>query len=94
MALANNVGRTPDAPTKVPIVEHRSELTMSDAEVKTARKCGVIVLCLIIRCCAGKNVFCHVAPCKGDDEDKCVVNLAVEDIGWLGRTRVILKSDE
>ncbi len=75
-------------------LEHRSEITMSDAEVKTARECGDIVLCLIIRCYNSKNVFCHVVPCKGDDEDKFVVNLAVEDIGWLGHTRVIIKSDQ
>ena len=75
-------------------LEHRSEMALSDAEVKTARECGDIVLCLIIRCYATKNVFCHVVPCKGDDEDKFVVNLAVDDIGWLGHTRVILKSDQ
>ena len=74
--------------------EHRSEMALGDAEVKTAREGGDIVLCLIIRCYATKNVFCHVVPCKGDDEDKFVVNLAVDDIGWLSHTRVILKSDQ
>ena len=75
-------------------LEHRSDMALSDAEVKTARECGDIVLCLIIRCYATKNVFCHVVPCKGDDQDKFVFNLAVDDIGWLGHTRVILKSDQ
>ena len=28
--------------------EYRSELTMNDAEVETARECGDIVFCLII----------------------------------------------
>ena len=42
---------------------------MTDAEVRTARECGDIVLCLITRCYASKNVSCHVVQCKGDDED-------------------------
>jgi hypothetical protein len=76
-------------------LEHRSDLAYAnDAEVKAARECGDIVLCIVIRCYASKNIFCHEVPCKGDDEDRFVVNLAVEDIGWLGHTRVILKSDQ
>jgi hypothetical protein len=76
-------------------LEQRSDLAYAnDAEVKAARECGDIVLCLIIRCYASKNIFCHKVPCKGDDEDKFVANLTVEDIGWLGHTRVILNSDQ
>ena len=76
-------------------LEHRSDLAYAnDAEVEAARECGDIVLCIVIRCYASKNIFCHEVPCKGDGGDRVVVNLAVEDIGWLGHTRVILKSDQ
>lgn len=50
--------------------------------------------CLVIRCYESKNVFAHVVPCKGDDEDKFVANLAVEDLSWLGHVKLILKSDQ
>ena len=85
------------------ITEHglqtRSELTFAednegDKLLTDARRKGDIVKCLVIRCYESKNVFAHVVPCKGDDEDKFVANLAVEDLTWLGHVKLILKSDQ
>ena len=48
---------------------------------------------LVVRDCKYKNNFAHVVPFKGVDEGKCAVDVLVDDIKWLGFTRVILKSD-
>ena len=48
---------------------------------------------LVVRDCKYKNNFAHVVPFKGVDEGKYVVDMLVDDIKWLGFTRVILKSD-
>ena len=38
--------------------------------VPAARAPGTLITCLVVRCTATKNVFGHVVPCKGaDDED-------------------------
>ncbi len=85
------------------ITEHglqtRSELTFAedsegDKPLTDARRKGDIVKCLVIRCYESKNVFAHVVPCKGDDEDKFVANLAVGDLSWIGHVELILKSDQ
>ena len=57
------------------------------------RKKGTIVKCLIVRDLESKNVFCHVVPFKGTDEDFFTAGMAADDIKWLGYSRVILKSD-
>ena len=38
-------------------------------------------------------VMAHVVPCKGPDEDGVVTNNIVEDVKWLGHTKVIIKAD-
>ncbi len=84
------------------IAEHgpqtRSELTFPDSDggnelLTEVRKKGDVVKRLVIRCFSSKHVFAHVVPCKGDDEDKFVANLAVTDLSLLGHVRLILKSD-
>jgi hypothetical protein len=57
------------------------------------RQAGKLVKCLIVRDWETKNVFGHVIPVKGADEDAFAASLASEDIKWLGHTRVILKGD-
>ena len=59
-----------------------------------ARTKGEVAKCLVVRCFASKAVFGHVIPCKGLDEDNFVVKLVIEDLSWLGHTRLILKSDQ
>ena len=38
-------------------------------------------------------MFARVVPQKDDDEDHYCSKLAVADIEWLGRTKVITKTD-
>ena len=61
--------------------------------ISAARTAGTVVKCLLVRCLTSKNVFAHVVPQKGDDEDHYCAKLAVADIEWLGHTKVIIKTD-
>ncbi len=53
-----------------------------DQKLEAARRGGQVVKCLIIRCFSSKNLFAHVVPCKGSDEDKFVVGLILKAIAW------------
>ncbi len=50
------------------------------AKLLEDRKKGTAVKCLIVRCHETKNVFAHVIPCKGADEDNYVVDLVTSDV--------------
>ena len=65
----------------------------SEEAITKARTAGKIVKCLLVRCFQSKNVFAHVVPQKGGDEEHYCAKLAVDDIGWLGHTKVIVKTD-
>ena len=71
----------------------QKELKMDDTQVNEARIKGEIVKCLVVRCFASKAVFGHVIPCKGLDEDGIVVTKVLQNLEWLGHTRLIIKSD-
>ena len=64
-----------------------------EAELEAARASGSLIKCLVVRCASSKNVFGHVVPRKGADEEDYVANLAVKIVEWLGHTDLILKSD-
>ncbi len=70
------------------------ETPEGEAKLVDERLKGSIVKCLIVRCHETKNVFGHVVPCKGADEDRFVTGLVVNDVSWLGHTKLILKSDQ
>ncbi len=79
-------------------LKKREELKMArDAEgekaIEEARSRGELVKCLVVRCTKSKAIFGHVIPCKGADEDGLVADLVVQDILWLGHTRIILQAD-
>ncbi len=61
--------------------------------LEEARSRGELIQCLVVRCNSTKAVFGHVIPCKGADEDGIVADIVVQDVLWLGHTRVILKAD-
>ncbi len=63
------------------------------AKLLEDRKKGTVVKCLIVRCYETRNVFAHVVPCKGPDEDNYVIDLICSDVAWLGHTKLLLKSD-
>ena len=79
-------------------VRRRDELKfaaddLGDQLLAEARRKGEVIKCVILRCMATKNVLTHVVPQKGNDEEQYSANLVVEDLKWLGHTRIILKSD-
>ncbi len=75
-------------------VKKRDELELPEDEaVDEARKEGKIVKCILIRCWASKNIFAHVVPCKGADEEMFAAKLVAADIEWLGHTKLTLKAD-
>ena len=74
-------------------IKLRSELAMSDEEVDTARQRGDLAKCLVVRCYVSKSVFGHVIPRKGLDEDGIVVGMILQDLEWMGHTRLIIKAD-
>ena len=57
------------------------------------RQAGKVVKVILMKCSSTKIVLGHVVPCKGVDESMHVVKLLVEDIKWLGHTRMLLKCD-
>ena len=62
-----------------------------DEELEAARASGALIKCLVVRCSATKNVFGHVVPRKGADEEDFAANLVVRIVEWLGHTELILK---
>jgi len=81
-------------------LRRREEMTTDfpgDAEgnekLEDARRRGDIVKVILLKCDATKIVLGHTVPCKGLDEELHVVKLIVQDIAWIGHTRVMLKSD-
>jgi len=79
-------------------VKARNQLDYSDdpageANLEAARAAGTLIKCLVVRCSATKNVFGHVIPRKGADEEDFAANRVVKIIEWLGHTELILKGD-
>ena len=73
-------------------VQSKSE-TQDTEDMEEQRKKGKVVKCIIMRCSYTKCIFAHVVPRKGVDEENVVVDMVLNDLDWLGHTRVILKSD-
>ena len=48
---------------------------------------------LVVMDMRSKAIFAHAMPSKGDDERGFAVRCLVDDVLWLGYSRVILKSD-
>ena len=71
----------------------QKDLKMDDTQVDEARTKGEVVKCLVVRCFVSKAVFGHVIPRKGLDEDGIVVTKILQDLEWLGHTRLIIKAD-
>lgn len=74
-------------------VKLREELKMSNEEVETARERGELAKCLVALCCASKTVFGNAIPRKGPDEYGILIDRTLQDLEWLGRTRLIFKAD-
>jgi len=74
-------------------LKSKAELELTDEEILKQRQEGKLVKCLIVRCYETRSVFVHVVPCKGIDDNALAVELIVEDVAWLGHTRLLLKAD-
>jgi hypothetical protein len=79
-------------------VHTRKELEFSmttdgENELGAAMSRGDIVKYLLVRCFQHKAVFAHLVPQKGLDEKNIACDFVLQDIEWLGHTRVIMKSD-
>ena len=71
-----------------------TEVGAADEEgFMAARREGKVVKNIIVRCAATKLIFAHQVPVKGVDEDRHVVKLVCEDLGWMGHAKIILKCD-
>ena len=46
---------------------------------------------ILARCASTKLLFAHQVPVKGVDEDKHVVKLVCDDLGWMGHAKIIQK---
>ena len=48
---------------------------------------------LVVYCNSTKCIFAHAVPQKGVDDDGYCVEQMVNDIAWLGHSRVVIRSD-
>ena len=67
-------------------IQQRAELE-GDEEKKAVTKI------LVVKDLKSKTIFSHVVPQKGVDADGYAVVRLVEDIKWLGYTKILLKAD-
>ena len=79
-------------------VHTRKELEFSltpggETELEAARSRDDLVKCLLVRCFHHKAVFAHLVPQKGLDEKNIACDFVLQDLEWLGRTRIIPKSE-
>ena len=51
-------------------VQRRGELSVIDEAIAEGWIAGTITKCLAVRCLDTKNMFAHVAPQKGKDEEQ------------------------
>ena len=58
--------------------------------IQAAWSRGEAVKCSIVRCHKSKAIFAHVVPCKGAGEQVIMSAMVVDDVEWLGHSRVIM----
>ena len=71
-------------------VSDRGEVTNEEGFVAAGESAAKV---LVIRDSKSKCVFAHVVPSKGVDEKGFAVDALVDDVKWLGYTKMTLKSD-
>ena len=54
---------------------------------------GVVLKVLVAKDQKGSSVFAHVVEKKGRTEDNYAADVLVEDLGWLGHSHVVLRTD-
>ena len=81
----------------MPVVSFDDAFISDRGEVKTLldfEQAGeAAVKMLVIRDSRSKSVFAHIVPSKGVDEKGFSVSALVDDVKWLGYTKLTLKSD-
>ena len=71
-------------------VSDRGEVTNEEGFVAAGESAAKV---LVIRDSKSKCVFAHVVPSKGADEKGFAVDALVDDVKWLGYSKMTLKSD-
>ena len=61
-----------------------------EEELDEDDKADGVLKVLVVRCYKSKSLFAHAVPAKGVDEAGYVVDCVVQDILWLGYSKVIL----
>ena len=74
-------------------IKLKHELKMDDEQIDAARQRGDLTKYLVARCYVSKSVFGHVILRKGLDADGIVVDKILQDLEWLGHTRIIVNAD-
>jgi hypothetical protein len=64
-----------------------------EARLDAERSEGRVIKCFIIRCHETKVIMAHVVPQKGVDEHRMVLDLILDDLRWIGHSKMILKCD-
>ena len=84
-------------PSAAPTISFDYAFVSDNADIKTQKEFESAgesaIKVLVVRDDKSKAVFGHVVPQKGVDEKGFSVSALVEDIRWLGYTKLILKSD-
>ena len=73
-------------------VNDKGMFTRAELETAGIEMAGQVKV-LVVKDCKSKCTFAHVVPSKGIDEKRYAVDIIVEDVTWLGYTKLILKSD-
>jgi len=84
---AEGLQRREDLAREFPMTEE------GEQKLAEARRAGRVVKVILLKCSETKVVLGHVVPCKGVDENLHVVKIVVDDVAWIGHTRVLLKCD-
>ncbi len=80
------------------IIHTRNELELSmtpggGTELEAARSRGDFGTYLLVRCVQQKAVFAHLVPRKVLGETNVACDFVLQDLEWLGHTRVIMQAD-
>ena len=88
----------PGPSSRVPVISF-DYLFIAQSKILTEEELGVdeakaaAVKVLVVKDSKSKAIFAHVVRRKGVDDDEYAVRRLVEDVNWLGYSKVILKCD-
>ena len=72
-------------------MNNKGEFVKKKSESDTVPSDGINIL--VVKDSRSKAVFAHIVPSKGVDDKKYAVIVLMDDVKWMGYTRLTLKSD-